>query len=349
MSNRESHTFDKPFVTEGGVSIPKPTIAYQSWGELNRDRSNIVIVCHALTGNTDANDWFSGLFGPGKTLDPEKQFIICPNTLGSCYGSSGPTTINPATGDRYQADFPKITIRDIVRLQQQLIEELEITNIEMVIGGSMGGMQALEWSIMDERVQSAVLIGMGKAHRPWAIGISHTQRQAIYNDPNWNGGYYSQDRPPEDGLALARQIAMISYRSDVDYETKFGRLLQNNNDQFQVESYLNYQGQKLVNRFDAVSYVRLTEAMDSHDVARNRSTHKQVLGQIDIPILVIGINSDLLYPVEEQHELVGLLPDARYREIKSTYGHDAFLIEFEQLNKIINPFLIETPTRTVHY
>lgn len=348
MSNKQSITFDEPFVTEGGKTIPKPTVAYQTWGQLNTARDNVVIICHALTGNTAADEWFDGLFGPGKTLDPNKQFIICPNVLGSCYGTSGPTSINPQTGNPYRVDFPEITIRDIVRLQQQLLDELEITGIEMLIGGSMGGMQALEWCIMDDRPQSAVLIGMGKAHRPWAIGISHTQRQAIYNDPNWGEGYYSDNHPPKKGLALARMIAMVSYRTDSDFDHKFGRRPQANSDQFQVESYLSYQGHKLVDRFDAVSYVRLTQAMDSHDVARNRPSFNEVLGQVDIPILVVGINSDVLYPVREQHELVRLLPNARYRKLKSRHGHDAFLIEFDQLNKIIQPFLLETPTPITH-
>ncbi len=349
MGNKQSITFDEPFITENGETIPRPTVAYQSWGKLNQTRDNAVFVCHALTGNTAADKWFGGLFGPGKTLDPQKQFIICPNVLGSCYGTSGPASTNPETGKIYRGDFPKITIRDIVRLQQRLADALDITGIEMLVGGSMGGMQALEWCIMDDRPQSAVLIGMGKAHRPWAIGISHSQRQAIYNDPNWQDGYYPQDQPPKKGLALARMIAMVSYRHQDDYQQKFGRGLQPGNEQFEVESYLNYQGKKLVDRFDAVSYVRLTQAMDSHDIARNRTSYQKVLRAIDIPVLVIGITSDLLYPVVEQHELASMLPNGRYRKIKSPHGHDAFLIEFKQLNNIIRPFLIETPTRISFY
>lgn len=349
MSTINSITFDEPFITEGGETILRPTITYQSWGKPNKSRDNAVFVCHALTGNTAADEWFGGLFGPDKTLNPEEQFIVCANVLGSCYGSIGPTSINPETGDPYRADFPKITIRDMVRLQQRLADALRISGIEMLIGGSMGGMQALEWCIMDDRPQSAVLIGMGKAHRPWAIGISQNQRQAIYNDPNWHNGYYSDDQPPKKGLALARKIAMISYRHQDDYRQKFGRKLQAGNDQFEVESYLDYQGQKLVDRFDAVSYVRLTQAMDSHDVARNRPSYEEILGQVEIPVLVVGINSDLLYPEDEQHELAAMLPNSRYRKILSPHGHDAFLIEFDQLNKIIKPFLIETPTRIAFY
>ncbi|MCW9707496.1 homoserine O-acetyltransferase MetX [Fodinibius salsisoli] len=348
MSDIKSHTFDEAFVTEGDDTISAPTVAYQSWGSLNEARNNVIVVCHALTGNTSANEWFHGIIGPGKALDPEQHFIICPNSLGSCYGSSGPVSLDPETGQPLRADFPEITIRDMVRLQQQLLDHLQIASIELVIGGSMGGMQALEWSIMDDRPQASILIGMGKEHSPWTIGISHAQRQAIFNDPNWEGGYYSSEKPPRKGLALARMIAMISYRTDGDYRNKFGRLLQDGSDDYQVESYLNYQGGKLVDRFDAVSYVRLTQAMDSHDVGRDRVSSKDALQEVDIPVLVIGTDSDLLYPVHEQQELAQLLPNGRYHEIESIYGHDAFLIEFEQMNNIIAPFLAETSTPTIY-
>lgn len=337
MNNSESVTFEEPFITEEGEAIPYPTVAYQTWGTLNDKRDNVRVVCHALTGNTSADDWFGGLFGPSKPLDPEKYFIICPNVLGSCYGSSGPTSMDPETGRPYRARFPEVTIRDIVRLQQQLLDKLGVTGIDMMIGGSMGGMQALEWCIMDDRPRSAVLIGMGKQHQPWAIGISHTQRQAIYNDPNWCGGFYSDEHPPKKGLALARMIAMNSYRHPFDFEQKFARRMQGEGTQFQVESYLNYQGNKLVERFDAVSYVRLTQAMDSHDIARGRPNCREVLQHLKIPVRVVGIDNDLLYPPEECKELADLLPNATYHELESPYGHDAFLIEFDQLNNIIYP------------
>lgn len=335
MSNKQSHTLDEPFVTENGFSIPDPTIAYQTWGTLNEAKDNVILVCHALTGNTAIDEWFEGIFGKNKALDPDEHFIICPNVLGSCYGSSGPTSTNPETGKPYRADFPKVTIRDIVRLQKQLFDELEINKIELVIGGSMGGMQALEWCIMDDRPQSAVLIGMGEKHRPWAIGISHTQRQAIYNDPNWNDGFYSEDTAPKKGLALARMIAMNSYRHPSDFDEKFGRRLQDGESQFEVESYLNYQGKKMVERFDAVSYVRLTQAMDSHDIKRSRPRIQKMLVELTIPVKVVGIDSDMLYPPDECRKLAGLLPNANYEQISSPHGHDAFLIEFEQLNHII--------------
>lgn len=335
MAHRETHTFEKSFITEGGVSIPEPTIAWQSWGQLNQARDNTILVCHALTGNTAANEWFGGIFGKGKALDPEKHFIICPNVLGSCYGTTGPTSENPETEKPYRIDFPEITIRDIVRLQQKLLDKLQISGIELVIGGSMGGMQALEWCIMDDRPRSAVLIGMGKRHRPWAIGISHTQRQAIYNDPNWAGGYYPTKQPPAEGLALARMIAMNSYRHPIDFDGKFSRRRQDDSDQYEVESYLNYQGKKLTSRFDAVSYVHLTQAMDSHDIARGRQGYEAVARQLTIPITAVGIDSDLLYPPDECRELAELLPQGRYEELQSPHGHDAFLIEFDQLNDII--------------
>src|SRR5699024_5626444 len=317
MRNQKTHTFKKPFITESGFCIAEPTIAYQTWGTLNKKRDNVVVICHALTADTAAGQWFGGFFGAGKPIDPQRHFVICANALGSCYGTSSPLSINPENGAAYRANFPKVTIRDMVRLEQRLLDVLQISNIEMVIGGSMGGMQALELCIIDSRPRSAIFIGMGKRHSPWAIGISHAQRQAIYNDPNWNNGFYSEKKQPEKGLALARIIAMNSYRHPVDFEKKFDRNRQEGGEQFQVESYLNYQGKKLAKRFDAVAYERLTRAMDSHDVARGRSSYKQVLGSIDIPTLVIGIDSDLLYPAQEQHELAKLLPNSRFRTLRS--------------------------------
>lgn len=339
MSKIYSHTFAKSFITEGGKHISRPTIAYQTWGTLNKARDNVILICHALTGNTRADDWFDGFFGPGKPLNPAEHFIICTNALGSCYGSFGPASINPSTGKLYKADFPQITIRDMVRFDQWLLDELQIMGVELIIGGSMGGMRAIEFSIMDSRIKSAVLLAMGKSHSPWAIGISHTQRHAIFNDPNWQWGYYTADSPPNYGLALARMIAMNSYRSPQDFEAKFSRSVQQDSGQFQVESYLDYQGKKIVDRFNAVSYVRLTQAMDSHNVAFGRGSFQQALKRVNIPILVIGIDSDRLYPVSEQKELAQLLPHGKYAEVTSPHGHDAFLIEFDQINHSIIQFL----------
>ncbi|MEX2601101.1 MAG: homoserine O-acetyltransferase [Balneolaceae bacterium] len=329
----------KPFTTESGTRFENPVVAYKTWGSLNENRDNAIVICHALTGHAAADEWFPGLIGKGAICNPETHFIICINVPGSCYGSIGPLTENPETGKPWQAGFPELTIRDMVRFQQQLLDELGVRGIEFVLGGSMGGMQALEFSIIDPRVRAAIPIAMGKAHTPWAIGISHVQRHAIVNDPNWNNGFYPQGQQPELGLANARMLAMLTYRYPTDYENKFGRDLQPGEEIYKVESYLNYQGKKLVDRFDANTYVILSKAMDRHDVSFGRSSYKEVLGNVDIPALVIGVDTDLLYPVSEQKELAQLLKQGEYAEIESPHGHDAFLIEFEQMNRIIRSFL----------
>lgn len=338
MPKPQIYKFKIPFITDSGVEIQNPKIAYQSWGKLNDAKDNVVFICHALTGNSDAVDWFSGLIGSDITIDPEKHFIVCPNILGSCYGTTGPTEFNPKSGKAWQADFPEITIRDIVRFNQKLLDELNINKVQLVIGGSLGGMTALEFAIMDDRVKSAALFVMGKAHSPWAIGISHAQRMAIYADENWNGGFYEPEHPPVKGLAAARAMAMITYRAPKNYDQKFGRKIHNEKNIFQVESYLDYQGQKLTERFDANTYAILSKAMDSHDVSRGRESFEKVLGNLNKPVLVVGFDSDLLYPIEEQQELASLLPQSHLAELESPYGHDAFLIEFEKLNAQLKSF-----------
>ena len=333
----ETH-LEKDFVTESGHRFINPPVAYKTWGTLNEERDNVILICHALTGHAAADEWFPGLVGPNKLYNPKENFIICINVPGSCYGSVGPLSNNPDTGKPYLAAFPEITIRDMVRFQQLFLDQLDIRGIELVVGGSMGGMQALEFAIMDARIRSACLISMGAAHRPWAIGISEAQRSAIKTDPKWNDGFYDPDDGPVHGVAAARMMAMITYRTPDNYDTKFGRGKQGESDLFQVESYLRYQGKKLASRFDANSYITLSRAMDTHDIARCRPEKGIVLNRIEIPIQVIGVNTDLLYPVSEQEELAGLLPNCRLHLIQSPYGHDAFLIEFEQLHQIIKPF-----------
>lgn len=331
-------TLNKSWTTESGHTFPTVDIAWKSWGTLNEKRDNVILICHALTGHAAADEWFSGLFDEDGILDPEKQFILCINVPGSCYGSTGPTSINPKTGKAWQADFPEITIRDIVTFQQLLLDEWNIQGIELALGGSMGGMTALEFAIMDERVKSAALFVMGKAHAPWAIGISQAQRMAIYADENWKEGYYDLEHPPVKGLAAARAMALITYRAPENYKKKFGREIHPEKKIYQVESYLNYQGQKLTQRFDANTYIILSKAMDSHDVSRGRTCFEEVLGNLHKQILIVGFDNDLLYPIEEQRELAALLANAQLAELKSPYGHDAFLIEFEQLNKQLNTF-----------
>jgi homoserine O-acetyltransferase len=321
-----------PFTTESGQTLPHVQVTYKTWGTLNDDASNAVLICHALTGNADADEWFPGLFSDPEVLNPETQFIICSNVLGGCYGTTGPTTMNPATGRPWQGDFPEVTIRDMVRVQQHLLDALGVTSIELAVGGSMGGMQVLEWLIMDNRVQKAMLIAMGKCHSPWTIGFSEAQRRAIKADRNWKNGFYPPEAPPSDGLAAARMMGMMMYRSAEAFERRFARNEQEGNPGLlQVNSYLNYQGDKLVRRFDANTYMRLTVAMDSHDVSRERGTFGEVLGNIQVPVLVLGISSDVLYPVHEQKDLASLLPNATYAELDSDEGHDAFLIEFPKM------------------
>ncbi|MTI87128.1 MAG: homoserine O-acetyltransferase [Balneolaceae bacterium] len=331
-------TIDRPWTTESGATFSSVDIAWKSWGTLNKQRDNVILICHALTGHAAADEWFSGLFAKNGILDPETQFIICINAPGSCYGSTGPKSINPETGKPYKGDFPEITIRDIVHFQQLLLDHLDIESIELVIGGSMGGMNALEFTLIDERVQSAALLAMGKSHSPWAIGISQAQRRAIYADPNWKNGFYDDEHPPEAGLAAAREMAMITYRTPQNYDQKFGRDVHPEKDIFQVESYLDYQGEKLVKRFDANAYVVLSKAMDYHDVSRARGSFEEVLGSVQQAVLIVGIESDLLYPINEQIELAELIPNSTFAPIKSPYGHDAFLIEFEQINGHLKQF-----------
>lgn len=330
------------FTTESGDELRSPEIAYRTWGKLNAEGTNAVVICHALTGSQDADDWLSGLFGKDNVFNPEHDFIICANVFGSCYGSTGPASVNPETGNPYLADFPVLTVRDLVKQQQLLLDHLGVNRIKFVFGGSMGGMQALEFGLMDERVERMVLIAMGKAHSAWAIGIGEAQRRAIMADPKWNDGYFDPDDPPADGLATARMMAMITYRTHSSFEDRFSRTLQSNNGQFKVESYLNYQGKKLVDRFDANTYIRLTQVMDSHDVGRGRGNAENALKSASQPVIVVGIDSDVLYPTSEQKELASLLPNGTYAELHSENGHDGFLIEFKQLSEIITGFLEET-------
>jgi len=308
------HHHPHPFTTESGHTFSELEIAYKTWGTLNESADNAVLICHALTGHAAADEWFPGLFDADGILDPTRQFIVCSNVLGSCYGTTG-----PRTGRDQGGDFPIVTIRDMVRVEQILLDALGVKSIELAIGGSMGGMQVLEWSVMDTRVRKMMLIAMGKAHSAWAIAISEAQRQAIYADP-------------VAGLSAARQMGMVFYRSASSFEERFGRDPQpGNSDLLKVQSYLNYQGRKLVDRFDAVTYVRLTQAMDSHDVSRGRGTFEEVLGKVTIPALVLGISSDVLYWPSEQKELARLFGNGTYLELQSDEGHDAFLIEFPKM------------------
>lgn len=326
------------WTTESGFYFPEVEIAWKSWGRLNAQRDNVILICHALTGHAAADEWFGEILGGNGLPDPEKHFLICINVPGSCYGSTGPVSQNPETGLPYKADFPELTIRDFVRFQQLLLDHLNIQGIQSVIGGSMGGMTALEFLIMDSRVKSGVLLAAPAAHSAWAIGISHAQRSAIQADKNWNEGYYDKQNPPLKGLAAAREMAMITYRSPGNYTSKFGRHRENAPELFSVESYLSYQGEKLTSRFDANAYITLSKAMDTHDPGRLRGGLRKVLAKTKQPVLIIGIESDHLYPPDEQRKLADLLPNGNAVFIQSPYGHDAFLIESDQINRHLKEF-----------
>lgn len=332
-----------PLALEGGAQLQDATLAYRTWGRLNAARDNAVLVCHALTGSPDVDQWWPGLFGPGRALDPTRDFILCSNVLGGCYGSTGPGDINPATGRRYGSAFPAISVRDMVRAQARLLDALNITRLALVIGGSLGGMQALEWAALyPERVGSMVSIGCGVRQSPWAIAWSEAQRQAIFADANWRGGDYAPAAPPVAGLAAARAMAMVSYRHWREFQHRFDRK-RDDNGRFQIESWLQHHGERLVRRFDAASYVTLTRAMDTHDLARDRGE----LSSVNVPALVVGIISDLLYPLAEQQEFVALLPHAELEVLDSPHGHDAFLIETGHVNRLVLEFRaprVQAPT-----
>lgn len=335
-------TFDE-FVLETGTVLRAVPVAYQTWGQLNPRRDNVIVVCHALTGSADVESWWGPMIGPGRALDTDRFFVVSANVIGSPYGSVSPLTVNPDTGAPYGAAFPEVTIRDTVRLHKMLLDELGITQVAMVIGGSMGGMQVLEWAFFGDYVKSLVPIAVGGKHSAWCIGWSEAQRQAIYADPNWKGGNYTPDAAPDAGLAAARMMAMISYRSRASFEDRFGRELMPRTNgttpAFRVESYLRHQGEKLVQRFDANCYVSLTKQMDTHDVSRGRGTYENVLRCIGQPTLVIGISSDVLYPVEEQEELARFIPNAHLEIIDAPHGHDSFLIEIEYLQRIVQQWM----------
>jgi homoserine O-acetyltransferase len=337
--------FDAGTITlESGAVVPGTRVAYRTWGRLAPSGDNAILVCHALTGDANVDRWWGPLVGPGKALDTDRYFVVASNVLGGCYGTSGPATRHPATGVRWGPDFPAVTIRDMVTVQRDLIEHLGIRSLALVLGGSMGAMQVLEWAIMEpDKVRSIVPIAVGAVHSPWCIGISESQRQAIWADPNWRDGRYDAALPPAAGLAVARQIGMISYRSPASFEERFSRDM--NGQGFQVESYLRHQGRKLVARFDANTYVLLTYSMDSHDIGRGRGGVEAALASITTPTTVIGIASDVLYPVHEQHELVDGITEARYEELDSPHGHDAFLIEAEAVGEIISRHLAAAETR----
>jgi homoserine O-acetyltransferase/O-succinyltransferase len=327
-----------PFSLESGASLPELQTAFRTWGTLSPDGDNAVVVCHAFTGSADVDRWWTRMFGPGRALDPDRDFVVCANILGSCYGTTGPASVDPTTGRPYLGTFPAITLRDMVRAQGELCQALGVRAIRAVVGGSLGGMQVLEWALLyPDLVRSIVPIANPARHSAWAIGLSEAQRQAIAADPRWAAGRYDPAEPPAAGLAAARMMAMCTYRGWESFEERYSRRPQAV-DLFAIESYLRYQGQQLVDRFDAATYHALTRAMDTHDVARGRGDFEEVLRSIRQPALVVTIDTDVLYPPEEQRVMARHMPAARLERLESPHGHDGFLIHVDELSGMVAEF-----------
>ena len=337
MMTFKKFTYTKRFQLENGQSLPGIEIAYQTFGKLNKEQNNVIWACHALTANSNVFDWWKGLFGEKEVFNPEDHFIICANNLGSCYGTTGPLSINSDTKGAWFDYFPHITIKDIVAGFELLRQYLKIEKINTIIGGSQGGQIALEWAISnDDLFEHLILIATNAQHSPWGIAFNESQRLAIKADRT----YYSNIvNAAQKGLSAARSIALLSYRG---YDTYNNTQKDENSDKttdYCAASYQRYQGEKLVSRFNAYSYVRLLEAMDSHNIARNRATtFEQVLAYIQAKTLVIGISTDILFPTHEQKFIAKNISDACYSEIDSEFGHDGFLIETERISKIISEF-----------
>jgi len=345
-------------VLESGKKLGSITIAYETYGRLNKDKSNAILVVHALSGDAHAAGfhkedkkpgWWDNMIGPGKAFDTAKYFIICPNVIGGCKGSTGPSSPNPEIGRPYALDFPIITISDMVNAQKYLIDYLGIEKLLCVVGGSMGGMQVLQWvASYPDRVISAIPIATAIKHSPQQIAFNEVGRQAIMSDPAWRGGNYYGRSKPERGLAIARMIGHITYMSDQSMEEKFSRKLKNGSynfsfiPEFEVEGYLHYRGDNFVKRFDANSYLYITKAIDYFDLSPGEKLIPNDK-EINIKFLVIAFKSDWLYPSYQSREIVKFLKtrdiDVTYCEINSTYGHDAFLLESKEETHLIKHFL----------
>jgi homoserine O-acetyltransferase len=326
---------------EQGAFLAQPTITYHTYGSPDKP---VVWVCHALTANSDVFDWWSGLFGPNDLFNPNDYFIVCANILSSCYGTTGPLSENPETGDPYYHDFPVVTIRDMVSAHEALRRKLGISKIHLLIGGSLGGQQAMEWAIQQaDLVEQLALIATNARHSAWGIAFNEAQRMAIEADGTWHRRF---EQAGDAGMRAARATALLSYRHYSAYEqtqTDAEPVLGN----YKAAAYQQYQGEKLSRRFNAFSYYRLSQAMDSHHVGRGRTDIPTVLAGIKARTLTIGISSDMLFPPQEQQFLASSIPDAVYEQIHSGYGHDGFLVETEKLSVLLSNFLANKPVQSV--
>jgi homoserine O-acetyltransferase/O-succinyltransferase len=353
-------TYEGDFVVEGefqlesGRTLAGPTLHYAVYGRLNAARDNAVLICHALSGSALVGSWWPEIFAPGAVLSLEQDFVICINMLGSCYGSTGPSTNNPETGLPYGADFPLVSVRDNVRAQSLLLDSLGIRSLRLVLGGSIGGMQALEWAIHDpDRVQRAVIIAVAPLGA-MGLALNHLQRQAIQNDPDWLNGTYLPQKPPRAGLALARQIAMMSYKSAALFEERFGRNPNRNGEnpwalnpdgggltggRFDIAGYLDYQGRRFLDRFDANAYLAILRTMDTWDPLTGYESPEQVFSRIRARLTFVGISSDWLFPAGHVRAFAQRICEsgvnAEYREMTSDHGHDAFLAEQAELLRLL--------------
>ena len=351
---------DEAFRVCGGELSPL-TLRYATYGELNARRDNAVLVCHALSGSARVADWWPELFGTGRPFDTSRYCIIGVNVIGSCYGSTGPTSINPRTGEPYGGDFPLVTIGDMVRAQSILLARLGVERLYAVVGGSIGGMQALRWAVdFPNRVERCVAVGAAPLPA-LGLALNHLQRQAIINDPLWRGGHYTETAPPREGLALARSIAMCSYKSAELFDERFarnpdragedpGRSL---GERFDVAGYLDHQGRTFTRRFDANSYLILSKAMDTFDLARGYASEESALRRIAARVLLVGITSDWLFPEGEVRALARRMSSAgvqcRYEELVSSHGHDGFLADADVLAPLLCDALSEQHGRAAQY
>ncbi|MGB9732013.1 MULTISPECIES: homoserine O-acetyltransferase MetX [Calditerrivibrio] len=352
--------FKDDFFLESGRILSKLTVAYETYGTLNKEKDNAILICHALTGSHHAAGyyspddqkpgWWDDMIGPGKPFDTDKYFIICSNFLGSCYGTTGPASIDPSTGKPYGLKFPVFTVKDMVKLQKKLIDHLGIPKLLCVAGGSMGGMQALEWAVtFPEKVHSIIPIATAGRITPMAIAFNTIGRQAIMKDPNWLGGDYYGKTFPKDGLAIARMAGHITFMSDASFQKKFGRkyaTLEGIYDfmgYFEVENYLRYNGYKFTERFDANSYLYIIKAMDIFDLSYGYGSFEEAVSRISCKSLFITFTSDFLFPNYQTEEIVSILKklnrDVKWVNIESDYGHDAFLLEFDIQGSSVANFL----------
>ena len=332
LAGRQQHVLPAPLPLESGAVLPRVTLAYHTWGELSATRDNAVLVCHALTGSSDVVDWWADLIAPGGALDPSRDFVVCSNVLGSCYGTTGPGSPEWDAVFGAHPENPVVTVRDVVHAQRQLLEALGIRKLRLVIGGSMGGMQALEWALLyPDMVDAIAVLAAPAVHAPWAVALSESQRQAIFADPEWPRGRAAR------GLATARMMAMVSYRSALSFEARFaaGR---HDESQPTVKRWLHRHGEKLVDRFTARTYVTLSHVLDSHDVGRGRGGVRAALSMLQQPALIVAIDTDVLYPSHEMQALADGLPNSELFWLNSPHGHDAFLIEQDIVLRAVREF-----------